>query len=99
MTKERSVKIRNITPDASTWTAMLIPAVCDFVTIINQTTQDIKMRTDDGNAASEFTIPVGESYPIILPVTTPGRFSNGDPIGYFQLSAAGSGNVIGVFAL
>lgn len=98
--KEKRLAIRNLTPDTTNWTALLAPMGCNFVNIVNQTSVQIKVRTDDTLSSSEMTIDVGESYPLHLhPVMSPTRFMSGDPVAYFQLSGSGTGNVIGVFTL
>ena len=101
-TSERRFVIRNIAPDASTWTALTIPLGCNYAELVNQTTQDVTVRTQSGDSSTGMTIKQGESYLVSFDAALPQgatRFLKGDIIGYFQLNTSGSGNVCGVFTV
>lgn len=101
---ERNFIVRTVAPATSTWTALVAPANCSYMTIVNQATVDVYLRTDSSNSSSQITIPAASSFDANVPVLfdpTPKnfRFARGETIAYFQLSASGSGNVIGVFSV
>lgn len=104
MAAQNKFTIKNITPAVSpTWVELTCPALCNYVEIVNQCTVDIKFRTNSSDATTEITIPANDSYIVHTPVYDytfrNTRFIIGNTMGYAQLSASGSGNVVGVFIL
>lgn len=90
---------RRVTVDSVTWTAVVAAADCRGVGLKNSDSGNgFKIRTDQGLAASEDSIPANSQEVISAAVSDWSRFKYGEIICYVQANA-GTGPMICTFAL
>lgn len=86
---QQNHRIKLHTIDSSTWVAVTPPMACNAITICNTGAVAIKLRTLDGDATTEKTIPAAAEQEIAIGVASKyenTRFTSGKPAGYLQTS-------------
>lgn len=68
------VRIKRFTVDAVTWTPIIAPIDCNACSVMNADAAGgaavvMKLRTDDADANTEFSINPGQQYPFSGPFT------------------------------